>query len=362
MTRLPVLTRACRAAAVLAVTAVMASACSTPTGPVAFNQPPPAAPKVLWSSPPPVKRPSPPPMAPPGDYVRAVGIAVQDHLRVWIETELVTRWLAGPASFRTGIRRVAFLAGRPGVAGIKIADEMGYQDGLTSPAQMRRFLLATARALHAAVPHALILVDMVVPELGCQPGAELAGSPAATCAAQARAAYPQLALSQISSYLRLHAIDVLDLSAGLLEPSTYAAWGTTTDVAEAAAWRVVGRLGWGKLVHLQGRKALAHPGRYTGTLKQAEATVHTYVDIPLSSGAGAVDIWAWRQQYKDATYRLLNPGLQANTLWTALEQRRRDHDVLFTHMSPTSVESGLATDLAKIATVFTNIFIAAGTG
>lgn len=36
--------------------------------------------------------------------------------------------------------------------------------------------------------------------------------------------------------------------------------------------------------------------------------------------------------------------------------------MLFTHMSPHSVESGLDRDLAKIATVFTDVFLPAGTG
>jgi hypothetical protein len=36
--------------------------------------------------------------------------------------------------------------------------------------------------------------------------------------------------------------------------------------------------------------------------------------------------------------------------------------VFFTHFSPHSVESGVQTDLAKIATVFTDVFLPAGTG
>jgi hypothetical protein len=307
-------------------------------------------------------RPSPPAMGAAGTYLRAVRAAVHDHLRVWIETDLVTRWEAGPSSFRAGIRRVAFLANRPGVAGVKIADEMGYQDGLNSPEQIRQFLLATAQALHAAAPHALILVDMVVPALGCLPGHQPAGSAAAACAAQARAAYPQLALPQIDSYLRLHVINVLDLSTGLLDNSTYARWHTTINAAQSAAWREVVRRGWSKLVTLQARKALAHPGKYTGTLAQAEADMRTYVDIPLEFGARAVDIWAWHQEYEGSMYRLLNPGLKPNALWAALEQQHRAHDVLFTHLSPTSVEGGLRPDLEMIASVFTDIFLPAGTG
>lgn len=351
---------ACRAVAILAAAAT-AVACSTP-GTSAFGPVQPAVTATVWPSPSAIPRPSPPAMGPAGTYLHAVRLAVRDHLRVWIESDLVKRWEAGPSSFRAGIRRVAFLANRPGVAGVKIADEMGYQDGLGSARQIRQFLLATVRALHAAAPHALVLVDMVVPALGCLPGHQPAGSPAANCAAQARAAYPQLALPQVDSYLRLHVINVLDLSTGLLDSSTYASWPTTVNAAQSAAWQEIARRGWPKLVILQARKALAHAGKYAGTAAQAEADMRTYVDIPLSSGARAVDIWTWHQHYEGATYRLLNPGLKPNALWAALEQQRRAHDVLFTHMSPTSVDGGLKPDLSMIATVFNDVFLPAGTG
>ena len=155
---------ACRAVAILAAAAT-AVACGAPA-PSAFGPAQPTA-STVWPSPSAIPRPSPPAMGPVSTYLHAVQLAVHDHLRVWIESDLVKRWEAGPSSFRAGIRRVAFLANRPGVAGVKIADEMGYQDGLGSARQVRQFLLATAQALHAAAPRALILVDMVVPALGC---------------------------------------------------------------------------------------------------------------------------------------------------------------------------------------------------
>ena len=97
-------------------------------------------------------------------------VAAHDHLRVWIEADMVKRWEEGSASFQAAVTRVAALARHPGVVGIKIADELGYHDGMDSAAKIRRFLSDTARALHAAAPHKLILVDMVVPQLGCLPG------------------------------------------------------------------------------------------------------------------------------------------------------------------------------------------------
>jgi len=303
-----------------------------------------------------------PPMSPVRTYLRAVRLAVRDHLRVWIEADLVTRWEAGRASFEAGVRRVAFLARQPGVAGVKIADELGYQDGLTTPADIESFLAQAARALRAAAPGRQILVDMVVPELGCLPGHQPPGSPQAACAASARAKYPQLSLPEVDTYLRLHAIDVLDLSTYLQAPATYARWGTTLDAAQRDAWRAVTGLGWPRLVRLQGRKALAHSRDFAGGQAAADAQLRTFVDIPLESGAHAVDIWTWHQEYDGAMYRILDPGLRPNALWHGLRQRRRAHDVLFTHMSPTSLDGGLARNLKLIASVFSDLFLPAGTG
>lgn len=302
------------------------------------------------------------PLAPIADYSSAVTVALHDHLRVWIEADMVRRWEEGPNSFRAAIARVSALASRPGVAGIKVADELGYRDGMTSPGKIRQFLSATVRALRAAVPGKQILVDMVVPQLGCIPGHQPGGSPEAACAAQAARAYPQLTLAAVDSYLRLKAIDVLDLSTGLLAESTYTAWATTSDAAQIAAWREVNRRGWPDLVRLQARKALAHPGSYPGSDGQAATDAHLYIDIPLAGGARAVDVWTWRQRYDGVLYRLMNPGMQANALWQQLLRRRRAGDVLFTHMSPHSIERGLIGDMAKIATVFTDVFLPAGTG
>ncbi|HXP18477.1 MAG TPA: hypothetical protein VN840_02415 [Streptosporangiaceae bacterium] len=339
------------AAATAAVTAGAAAGCGAQHG-VA------STPSPVRTTPPPV----PAPLGPIADYRKAVTVALRDHLRVWIEADMVKRWEEGPKWFHVAVARVSALANRPGVIGIKIADELGYNDGMDSSAEIRRFLTETARDLRASAPHKLILVDMVLPQLGCIPGHQPAGSAEAGCAAAAQSAYPQLALPAVDGYLRLHAIDVLDLSTGLLSDGTYTSWGTTSDEAQTAAWQEVDRRGWPGLVQLQARKALAHPGSYSGTGAEAAADVHLFVDIPLANGAKAVDIWTWNQMYNGALYHLMNPGMRTNALWKQLQQRRRAGDVLFTHMSPHSVEVGLRSDLAMIATVFTDIFLPAGTG
>jgi hypothetical protein len=340
-------------AAAAAVIAVAVAGCGAPA-----SQHPSGSPGQQPSSPGPVAT----PLAPISDYSNAVTIAIDDGLQVWIEADLVKRWEEGPTWFAAAVSRVAALANRPGVAGIKIADELGYNDGLTSATKIRNFLTASARALHGAAPGKLILVDMLVPELGCLPGHQPPGSGPASCAARLRAEYPQLSLAAVNGYLRLHAINVLDLSTDLQTSSTYAAWGTTTDAAQADAWQQVQSSGWPGLVYLQARKALAHPGIFDGSTQEAAAELDEFVDIPLHYGAHAVDIWTWHQEYLGQMYQLMNPGLQSNALWSGLAQLRANRVVLFTHMSPHSVESGVSTDLAQIASVFTDVFLPAGTG
>ncbi len=309
-----------------------------------------------------VTSPAAPPLAPIGSYQKAVESALADHLRVWIEADLVKRWEEGPNSFAAAVHRVAVLADRPGVAGIKIADELGYKDGMDSAAMIRDFLSDAARALHAAAPGKLLLVDMLVPELGCLPGHQPPGSGPAECDSRQLVRYPQLSLRSVGSYLRMRVINVLDLSADLQTASTYAVWGATAATAETDAWQEADHLGWPALVHLQARKALAFPGSFTGTPSEVAADLHVFVEVPLQNGASAVDIWAWHQEFDGQMYQLMNPGMRPNPLWSGLAQLRRDGDVLFTHMSPSSVESSVSGDLAEIATVFTDIFLPAGTG
>lgn len=303
--------------------------------------------------------PSPPVPAAQTPYQQAVDVAHRHGLRVWIDADLVKRWLAGKDSFQEGVVMIAALAARPGVVGIKIADEIGYRDDLRSAAQISAFLADSAAGLRAAAPGKLLLIDMVVPELGCLPDYQPPLRWATICAAQARGKYPQLALDQVDGYLRAHTIDVVNLSTGLLPDRTYAGWGVTEEVAQRTAWNEVRTRGWQNHVRLQARKALAHAGTYASSDTTA---VRTFIDIPLAEGAQAVDVWTWRQQYQGDIYRLLDPGLRSNALWTALVERRKSGAVLSTHLSPNSVEVNLNADMAMLATVFTDLFVAAGTG
>ena len=323
---------------------------------------PTAAPSVRPSFPPVSRTTKRPVLGPVSRYAGAVDAAHRRGLRVWIETDLRKRWFAGPKSFDEGVRRVGELARRPGVVGVKVVDELGYSDGLRTQAEVSAFLHATATALRKTAPGKLILVDMIVPELGCMPGQQPPLRWATICAARARGAYPQLSLPAVDSYVASGDIDALDLSTSILPDRTYTGWGSDEITAQRLAWREVERRGWGRQVVLHARRALAHAGSYQETTAATDAELRTFVDVPLAAGAQAISVWTWHQEYEGQVRRLLDPGLRPNALWLALRERRAAGAVLFTHFTPSSVEVGLDADLAALASVFTDVFIAAGTG
>jgi hypothetical protein len=337
------------------------SACSTSSA--AHSPKGPATPTSARPSPP--ARPSgTSPVAPArtGDYAAAVHAALRHGLQVWLEADLVKRWREGSDSFDAALVQVGSLAAIPGVIGVKIADELGYGDGLDSTAQVTAFLNAASAGMHRVAPGKPLLVDMIVPQLGCLPDHQPPLLWSTECTVKLAGQYPQLMLSAVTSYLHLGVISVLDLSTGLLPDTTYGGWGTDRDTAQKYAWSKATRLGWGSLVTLHARKALAHPGTYSESDSTAAADVHTWVDIPLESGASAVDVWTWRQKYQGDINRLLDPELKPNVLWEQLMMRRAHGAKLFTHLSPHSLEVGLDADLSVLAEVFAAVFIAAGTG
>lgn len=300
-------------------------------------------------------------MKPRQPYIDMVDAVASRGGQVWVEADLVKAWEGGPQTYADALSVATDLAGRKGVAGIKIADELGYHDGFSTPASVREFLTTTADRIHARLPHTKVLVDMVVPQLGC-----LAwtgdNQERQDCATTAGNNAPAATIDAVDSYLALKAVDVLDLSVGLREQFQYAEWHITRNAAMRAIWREVERRRWGQLVHLQARKALAHTGSYTGGSRQAEADLKTFVDIPLAGGAAAVDIWTWSQQYEGETFRLTDPGLKPNALTRALEARRMKGVHLWTHMTPSSLEMGQSQDVSSALKIFSAVFVAAGTG
>ena len=93
-------------------------------------------------------------------YASAVRTATSLGLHVWLEGDLAARWLQGPRSFRRGVKQLGQLASLPGVQGIKIADELGYQDGFHNDfSRIMSFLRDSATALHRAAPGKLLLIE-----------------------------------------------------------------------------------------------------------------------------------------------------------------------------------------------------------
>jgi hypothetical protein len=297
-------------------------------------------------------------------YVDLVDRVAARKTAVWIEVDLVKAWQAGPRRYGDVLSIAVGLARRPGVVGIKIADELGYHDGIDTPGQARAFLTEASKDIRSRLPTTEILVDMIVPQLGCVAWVDdkATASERLDCATAEGRASPAATVDAVEGYLRSKSIDVLDLSAGLRDSADYNTWKTTPDEAMRAIWTEVVRRGWGVLVELQARKALAHPGSYEGGVAQAEKDLRTFVDIPLSNGAKAVDIWTWSQPYKGTTYRLCDPGLRTNPLMTGLSRRRAAGAHLFTHMTPSSLEVGTEADVLAATATFAGVFVAAGAG
>lgn len=290
--------------------------------------------------------------------------ALVDDLRargtgVWIESDFVKAYLAGPNRYREVVGSALGLARRPGVAGIKVADELGYHDGTTSD-QALAVLRRAVHDIHTASPGTKVLIDVVVPELGC-----LSWTPTPTprmrlCGVAARSTSPGASIAAVDAYAAT-GVDVIDLSPGLQDDSWYADQGTSRDEAMRQCWREAVRR-WGSRVTLQARKALAHPGPYTGSEAAAQADVHTFVDIPLAAGAKAVDIWTWAQQYHGQLVTLTDPGGVPNALTRALQQRRKEGARLWTHMTPSLYQVDRAHDVPQVTQQFDVVFVAAGTG
>jgi len=301
---------------------------------------------------------------PRAPYVDLVDRVAARQTKVWIEVDLVKAWQAGPQRYGDVLNIALRLASRPGVVGIKIADELGYHDGIDTPGQARAFLAQASKDIRSRLPGTKILVDMIVPQLGCVGWVveKATQTERLDCATAEGNVSPAATIDAVDGYLGSKTIDVLDLSAGLRHAAEYDTWKTTPDEAMRAIWTEVVRRRWGVLVALQARKAMAHPGSYQGGSAQAEQDLRTFVDIPLANGARAVDIWTWSQPYKGTTYRLSDPGLRTNPLMAGLARRRAAGAQLFTHMTPSSLEVSIEADVLAATATFTSVFVAAGAG
>lgn len=295
-------------------------------------------------------------------FVAAIDAAHAHGLRVWLESNLVAKWRAGRPQFDAAIEQLAALSQRPGVVGVKIADELGDHDGLNRQ-DIMAFLRDARAALHANAPGKLVLIDIIGYELGCAPDLPQVSTSAARCMASERQAHPAVTLATLDRIMRSGYLDVVDLSTNIAAPDVYASWGITRAQAQRAAFAEAARRGWTRDVRLQTRKALAFPTPDVPDAQTAAALVPDFIDVPLAAGARAVDVWTYNQLYRGALVHLIGPGLTTNALWSALEKRKRAGATLFTHYSPTfPLGSDVDADMQTISTAFTDVFCAAGTG
>jgi hypothetical protein len=117
-----------------------------------------------------------------------------------------------------------------------------------------------------------------------------------------------------------------------------------------------------------GRAIEARALRAAGVQRNLDAFISHHITVSGLSSSQLVDLQVTDRESHvakaaaDALVAEADPGMRPKYLWAGLEQRQRAHDVLFTNMSPHSVESGLNKDLAMIAIVFDGVLLPAGTG
>ncbi|MET8160336.1 hypothetical protein ABZT47_28590 [Sphaerisporangium sp. NPDC005289] len=279
---------------------------------------------------------------------KAAAAAIKLGMRVWIESELAPAWTAGKDQFDAAVASMAAQASRPGVVGVKFAQDLGYW-GFKTATDVRKFVKDASTALRAAMPAGKQLaVDVVVPEMGCG-----ANEP---CQAALRTKYPLITRANVEKYVLTGDVDHVNVSSGLFS-SEYATYKITPDKALRNQWIGVRARGWDTRVHVGAREVgLAHSGANKLTAAQAEAAAKLRVDLPLQAGVQTVMLWTHRQEWDGATWRLLDQGLATNTMWKAL-QARKGLGRLSVTFDASDPEEGITQDLTKLAEVFDEVYI-----
>ncbi|RCG17925.1 hypothetical protein DQ384_39480 [Sphaerisporangium album] len=288
-------------------------------------------------------------LTPPDDATgQAAAAAVKLGMRVWIEGELAPAWTAGKDQFDAAVASMAAQASRPGVVGVKFAQDLGYW-GFKNANDVRKFVKDASTALRAAMPAGKQLaVDVVVPEMGCG-----ASEP---CQAALRTKYPLITRANVEKYVLTGDVDHVNLSSGLFA-SEYSKWKVTPDKALRNQWITVRARGWDTRVHIGAREVgLAHSGASALSSAQAEAAAKLRVDLPLQAGVQSVMLWGHRQSWNGAIWRILDQGLMTNTTWTALQARKALGRLAIT-FDASDPEKGVTQDLTKLAEVFNEVYI-----
>ncbi|MEU9835592.1 hypothetical protein AB0D67_29000 [Streptosporangium sp. NPDC048047] len=295
---------------------------------------------------------------------QAIGQAHRRGLRIWLEADLTTTWLeaarrGNTEQFKAAVDQLAQQAAKPGVAGIKIAYDLGIRN-FDSAEEIQRFVAETSAALRAALRTAVpegrrqLAVDVVVPELGC--GANT------TCQKGLQAKYPLLTLERVEKYVLTGGVDVVNISSGLFA-TDYQTYKIPLERALTNQWVRLRMRGWDTRVLLGAREiGLAHrgdtPTKVTREItKAADAAAAARVDQPVNTGGvRSVVLWTHRQTWDGATWRLTDAGLAPNPIWNSLT-RRKNLGRIAIAFNPHDPEKSIAEDLEVIGQVATEVYL-----
>ncbi|GAA0385190.1 hypothetical protein Acor_48450 [Acrocarpospora corrugata] len=266
---------------------------------------------------------------------QAVELAGENDLRVWIDTELADDWKAGEQAFAAAVKNVGALAAQPGVAGIRFTTQLGYNANFTTAAELTKFVTAASAALREIAPGRKLGVHTVVPEFAC-------GGHAGCVQAMAKQ-YPLLTPAVIEPLLTGGKLDQLTLDSGMAPG--YGQWKISALEARRNQWIQVKARAWDTLVQVGAEDAGLVGGSLTSA--QAKAATAERIVLPLEDGAATVNVWSRYLDVKGTVH-----GIPAAT-WAQLEKLAPLQRRLATLYTPGT------DDLAKLAKVFSQVYIAA---
>ncbi|GII65242.1 hypothetical protein Skr01_53270 [Sphaerisporangium krabiense] len=280
---------------------------------------------------------------------QAIAAAAASNMRVWIDSELLDDYKAGPAAFAAAVKKVGALAAQPGVVGIRFTSQLGYNGALKTPEEMSGFVGAAAAALHQVAPGKKLGIHTVVPAFGCG-----ASEP---CAAEMTKKYPLLTPQVIEPLLTSGSVDQLALDAGLLQ-SAYGTWKISAQDAQRNQWAKVKALAWDTLVQISAEDAgLAGKDASPLTADQAATVAQERVAAPLRDGAATVNLWTRWQDGTGATYRVMGARLANTPAWEQLDKLEPLQRRLTTMYDPAAPEVGIGQDIKKLSEVFGQVYV-----
>ncbi|MCG5219952.1 hypothetical protein [Streptosporangium sp. KLBMP 9127] len=281
---------------------------------------------------------------------KAVSAAKAAGMRVWVDTELADDWKAGTEQFTAAVKRVGALAAQPGVTGIRFSSQLGYGATFANAEEITKFVTAASAALRSAAPGKKLAVHTLVPEFGC--------GTSDACRTEMAKKYPMLAPDQVGSYVTSGAIDQLALDSGLAR-TEYTPWKISAEKVLRNQWIQVRARAWDAYAHIAAEDAgFAGPTSSQLTAKQATDAIAERISRTLmDDGAETVTLWTRWQDAEGKVYRVLGDKHAANPTWDQLAKLTAVKPRLSTLYNPATPEVDTATDLKKLAEVFSQVYL-----